>query len=445
MKISPKVLADALASVKPAVATRSAIEALSGVRVKASHRDGATLEATNLGFAVEKTLDCISVPPASEALDALVSHADLQKAAKLFGKREAIELESEVGFPNMRSDPEQLCENLEHQQRQRHGVPHGHRVVDYLKLVEAQVLGREQEELVVTDGWRTIRLPMLKRQDWPEIDWNPPGETLVVEANGANLADQIKRVTVCASTDETRPILTGVCIDTNRGRLVATDSYRLMATHIPGDVRAFDKPMNVPAKLLKLAAKAMPKSLARVSFAPEIIQWRVAGEPGIRSEAREADSYAAGFVLIDLPDIGEVWRGRLIEGNFPNYEQLIPDASELVVDMPVRVLNEAADVAIAFAKGNAPAVLGINGRCTLSGSNVDGPSFEEVLEDVSYTVPGTPAMPFEMGFNPEFLRDVAKAASGDRLKLSLITPMRPATFTDGAGDLHLLMPIRLNV
>lgn len=391
LSLEPKVLADALAAVKPCVGTRSAVQALSGVRVKADWL-GAYLYATDTDVSVRKRITGLHVGP---ELDALVSHAELAKAAKLFAKRTEVRLE----LPAV--DPEE------------------------------KVMRRE---LVVTDGRRTIKLPFLRMEDHPpEPNW-VAGE-LLLQAQGKELASVITRSATFASKDETRPILTGMYLDltgTNEtglaagAEMVTTDSYRLSVIPVDGTCGDSKLSCNIPARALKLAAKSMGKGGTVTLY------------------------HAHPLVRISIPEAGEDYTVRQLEGQFPNYRQLIPDAWEHDVTMPRTSLAEACEVAVAFCTNNAPARLSLNGSVSLHGYVPDGAGFEEHVDGAEWHrtrgSDPTPVDSLEIGFNPEFLRDIVKACEGETVLLSLISPLRPGLVTDHAsGAKYLLMPIRLNV
>ena len=95
-----------------------------------------------------------------------------------------------------------------------------------------------------------------------------------------------------------------------------------------------------------------------------------------------------------------------------------------------------------LAQKNAPLRLRFGeGELTVSAHT---PDVGEAHETVPVPFEGEP---FEIGFNPEFLRDGVESVEGDDLVLKLITPLRPGLIeaADGSGFQYLLMPIRLNV
>lgn len=371
LTVHPKALVDALAAVKPAVGSRSCVEALHGVRITAG--EGlAELQATDMEASVRRLL----AGETTGELDTVVSHADLAKAVQRFAKRDTVTLSADA-------------------------------VGDHIPLT-------------VTDGQRTIELHGLKREDFPPLDFGS-GEPWF-DAPGPELAAVIARASTFASKDETRPVLTGLFFDPAERTLCATDSYRLGIFRLPVGVHAGVEKVNVPARCLKIAAKSIKASEA----------------VALRREAHA--------VHIRTADCD--WRMRTISGQYPGYRQLWPDYAEpgyadVELTLPVAELLEACDTATAFAQRNAPLRLNVNGGVKLHGRTLDRCSFSEKLAGATI-VRRDDGAEFEIGFNPEFVRDIAKAANNGKLTLAMRSPGRPGAWLDGE-DRYLLMPIRLDV
>jgi len=137
-----------------------------------------------------------------------------------------------------------------------------------------------------------------------------------------------------------------------------------------------------------------------------------------------------------------VLSSRLIEGQFPSWRQLIPEAFEHDVRLPREEFLEIARRISQLAQRNAPLRLAFaEGELTVSART---PDVGEAQETVPVPFQGEP---FEIGFNPEFLRDGLEALESADVLLKLISPLRPGLIqaADGSGFQYLLMPIRLNV
>ena len=131
---------------------------------------------------------------------------------------------------------------------------------------------------------------------------------------------------------------------------------------------------------------------------------------------------------------------RLIDGQFPDHRQLVPDAFEHDVAFDrAELLGVLTRIGV-LAQRNTPVRLAFApGAVTVSAiSDQVGEGHESL--PVAFS-----GEPIEMGFNVEFLRAGVESVTGDEVRLGLISPLRPGLLR-GAGDdyRYLLMPIRLN-
>ncbi len=270
-------------------------------------------------------------------------------------------------------------------------------------------------ELVADNAHFEIRL--LPADDFPEIS-HVEGDA--VELPTPEFTETVERVRKAASRDETRPHLTGILLSLGEGKLrtVATDSYRLAVktTALPSDVAATVE-ANVPARALDEAVRIASTSDS-ISITP--------GERQIQ--------FAAGrFTLIS----------RLIDGQFPDFEQLLPDTYEHELDVDREELLGAVKRVGLMAQRNTPLKLAFaDGELTISAETADIGAGTEQMPLVGFT-----GESLEIGFNADFLRDGLESAGTERITFKLISPFRPGLLESGeSGDfLYLVMPIRLNV
>jgi DNA polymerase-3 subunit beta len=139
---------------------------------------------------------------------------------------------------------------------------------------------------------------------------------------------------------------------------------------------------------------------------------------------------------------GVLLSSRLIDGQFPNYRQLLPERSDHELRIAREELTDVVRRVSLLAQKNAPLRLAFNtGELTISART---PDVGEASEAVPVPFQGEP---FEIGFNPEFLRDGLESVESDELVLKLTSPLRPGLIesADGSGFVYLVMPIRLNV
>jgi DNA polymerase-3 subunit beta len=260
-----------------------------------------------------------------------------------------------------------------------------------------------QGDVEVVCGSASFHLRTLPGEDFPKLPEPAADGTLSVPARA--FVDTIDRVARAASRDETRPHLTGVLVSASERalRMVATDSYRLSVKEttldesLEGSLEA-----NVPARTLQELGR-----IAQASGADSIVV-----------------SALENQVVFSVGDV--VLSSRLVEGRFPNYQQLLPESYE----HELRV--------------NRSELLEVVRRISLLAISAQTPDVGQASESLPVPFKGEP---FEIGFNPEFFRDGLDSAESDDLVLKLISPLRPGLIQSGddGGFLYLVMPIRLNV
>jgi DNA polymerase III subunit beta len=296
----------------------------------------------------------------------------------------------------------------------------GRLLVDIVRLLpagEVTLEHRAEEGIAhLVCGSASYGLHTYSPDDFPRLPEIAPDESFSIER--VALLDTIMKVGRSASRDESRPVLTGVLVRFEAGKLImaATDSYRLSVketeiTEGPaGEIEAI-----VPARALS--------ELARIA------------------QASDADSLTVGIQENQIVfGVDDVWlTARRIDGQFPNYRQLLPETFEAEVELPREELLDVVRRTGLMAQRKSPLRLRFEeGQLTISAQTQDVGEAHESLP-AAYT-----ADPIEIGFNAEFLRDGLESLEDDQVRLRLISPLRPGLI-QGAGDdfLYLIMPIRL--
>ncbi|MEP6908843.1 MAG: DNA polymerase III subunit beta [Actinomycetota bacterium] len=297
-------------------------------------------------------------------------------------------------------------------------VAPGRLLVDLARLLpDGEVVLEHKPEhgaLEVTCGTASYKLNTYSAEDFPKLPDVEAVQTFTV-ARGAFL-ETVSRVARSASRDESRPVLTGILVRFEGGKLVmaATDSYRLSVkeTDLGGGETA-DLEAIVPARALT--------ELSRIAQA--------AGELGVGVHENHVVFGA-----------DEVWlTTRRIDGQFPNYKQLLPETFEHEVILPREEFLEVVRRASVMAQRNSPLRLRFaEGEVTVSALTQD---VGEAKESMPVPFSGEP---LEIGFNPEFLRDGLESVDGEEVALRLISPLRPGLIhSESEKFSYLIMPIRL--
>ena len=292
----------------------------------------------------------------------------------------------------------------------------GRLLADLVRLLpdEAVTLAYEGGDGVVAveSGTHASRLNVFSADDFPRL---PPLDVSLQRVDAPALLETIEKVGRAASRDESRPVLTGILVRFEGSELVmaATDSYRLAVKETELSAPGPELEAIIPARALQ--------ELARLSGGAE--------EVGI--------GVHENYVIFSA---GDVWlTSRRIDGQFPNYKQLLPETFEAELTVPRERLLEVVRRAGLMAQRNAPLRLRFaEGELTVSAQTQDVGEARESLP-VDYT-----GDELEIGFNPDFLRDGLEAVTAESIQLKLINPLRPGLITSpGESFWYLIMPIRL--
>jgi DNA polymerase-3 subunit beta len=292
----------------------------------------------------------------------------------------------------------------------------GRLLTDLVRLLpdETVTLAHEEGEgvLAVSSGSHASRLNVYSAEDFPRL---PPLDVALHAIAAPALLATIEKVARAASRDESRPVLTGILVKFQGDKLVmaATDSYRLAVKETTLEASGPDLDAIIPARALQ--------ELARLAGGVEEVQ-------------------LGGHENHVIFNAGDVWlTSRRIDGQFPNYEQLLPETFEAEVTTPREPLLDVIRRAGVMAQRNAPLRLRFaEGELTVSAQTQDvGEAHESLPIDFG-------GDPLEIGFNPDFLRDGLEAVAGESVQLKLINPLRPGLIVSPEESFwYLIMPIRL--
>ena len=293
----------------------------------------------------------------------------------------------------------------------------GKTLADIARLLPADEVTIEHkpaESVVhVTSGTASYTLHTYNPEDFPRLPELDSVTTFAVEREP--LLETIHRVARAASRDESRPVLTGILVQFTAGMLVmaATDSYRLAVkqTTLEGAVPELEA--IVPARALQ--------ELARIATSGDEVEVGVHENQVI---------FATSGVWLTT---------RRIDGQFPNYKQLLPEAFEYELTVPrIEFLDVVRRAAVMIQRSTPLQIRFAEGELTVIART------HEVGESKESMPIGFTGDTLEMGFNADFLRDGLESLEGDDVRVKLISPLRPAVI-QGEGDdfTYLVMPIRL--
>ncbi|MEM1288023.1 MAG: DNA polymerase III subunit beta [Pseudomonadota bacterium] len=278
-----------------------------------------------------------------------------------------------------------------------------------------------ESALLVQAGRARFELSSLPKSDFPDLEAGSFSSVFRISAT--DMRRLIERTQFAISTEETRYYLNGIYLHAAEAdgaiklRAVATDGHRLAksetgapdgAEGIPGVI----VPRKTVGELLKL----------------------LEGQDG---EASIELSETKIRITIDTV----VLTSKLIDGTFPDYERVIPQANEKVLDVDRPAFSAAVDrvSTVASERGRAVKLTIGDGRLVLAVINPDsGSAVEELVVDYQ-------GDPLEIGFNARYLLDIASQLETDNARFLLADAGAPTLVrdADGSDTLYVLMPMRV--
>ncbi len=272
-------------------------------------------------------------------------------------------------------------------------------------------------------GSATFTLMLLPADEYPTLP-DMPQITGTVGADAFSSA--IGQVAIAAGRDDTLPALTGIRVEIADDMLtmVATDRYRLAVRELRWTpvVPGLSTAVLVPARVLGDTARALTSG-AEVSVALAAAEGN--GNDGI----------------IGFEGSGRRTTTRLLAGEYPRYQTLLPSEFSAVAELPVAPLADAVKRVALVAERNTPVRLTFTaGEVLLEAGSGDE---AQASETIGASFDGDD---MQIAFNPQYLLDGIGAIDSDVARISFTTPTRPAVIT-GKAQAHpdyryVLMPIR---
>lgn len=277
-----------------------------------------------------------------------------------------------------------------------------------------QVSSRKNQQFTVECGRGLFKIMGLAKEEFPKL---PPigGSDAVVIDQGV-LQAMLDLTTFSVSKDESRYVLTGILFTTREGmlRLVSTDGRRMaMVEREPKTIAPGEHQRIVPEKALNELLRLLGE------------------EPTVKIQMKESQ------IAFDLGKTQLI--SRLIDGKFPNYEQVIPTESpnKLMVDREQFLL--AARRISLWSTQDSPSIrLDLrHGQMIMS---KQAPEIGEAHEDLQVQYAGPE---FSIGFNPVYLIDVLKALPDGNVEMELPGPDKPGVIRTKDHYLYVVLPMQL--
>ncbi|MEA1928048.1 MAG: DNA polymerase III subunit beta [Candidatus Auribacterota bacterium] len=273
----------------------------------------------------------------------------------------------------------------------------------------------EGNETTITAPGAYFRMKGLPREEFPA---SPDlGESVDITIRQAELKSLIRQTSYAISQDETRYVLNGLYFLFENGELtvVASDGRRLALAQTECPVsEEFRREIIIPNKTVQELGRILEDE----------------GECTIKLGDRQ--------VAFELPGVYMI--SRLVEGRFPNYQQVIPQQEGVTLTLPRQEFMQVVRLAslITDEKSNSVRFTFGNGVAKLSAVT---PDVGETEDEIPIDYDGEE---LNIAFNPFFIIDVLKALEGeDEIKLQLIDSDSPGVFKKDERFLCVIMPMKL--
>jgi DNA polymerase-3 subunit beta len=287
---------------------------------------------------------------------------------------------------------------------------------------EALTLESEKEQLKITSSGFSSKVLGMNSSDFPKIPGSL-GKPFILPKK--ELLDSLSQIVFATSVDETRPILTGVymILDKNQLILVATDGFRLSKKKIKIGTQKNELPVQkivIPKGILGELGRSLEEATE------------------VQLEIQEKEKQ----VIFGFSDT--VLSSRLLEGEYPDFEKIIPKSSLITVRTDKEELLRAVKLASIFAREAANII-----KLRLSKDEVkvfaESSSSGSQEMKVEAKIDGSPSSDFEISFNYRFLEEFLHSVSGEEVKMEFTTIDKAGVFTDSSDPdyLHLIMPVRV--
>lgn len=278
----------------------------------------------------------------------------------------------------------------------------------------------EKESLVISNSEFESKILGMNASDFPVIPTGLSSNSL--SFSPGEFQNNLYKVLFAASNDETRPVLTGVLtiLGNKETMFVATDGFRLSQVRL-------SKSLNEDSeKRLIIPKNSLTEAI------------RIPSEGNISFGYKKNDN----IVLFGFPNA--TLSSRVIEGEFPDFERIIPKTSTIKVELDKEEFLRSTKLASIFARDSANVVkLKINKKNieVLSESQQYGK--QKGILDAK--VEGETGDKFVIAFNFRFIEEYLISVEGDSVKMEFSDPNSPTLFIDpkAANYLHIIMPIRL--
>ena len=279
----------------------------------------------------------------------------------------------------------------------------------------------EQKQIVLTSGKSEITLKGKDADQYPRIQEISASNPLVLETK--ILKDVINETAFAASVQESRPILTGVhfvLTDNRYLKTVATDSHRMSQKKITLEKNGDNFDVVIPSRSLREFTAVFTDEIETVEV-----------------------FFANNQILFRSENIS--FYPRLLEGNYPDTDRLIPTEFTSVLTFNTSDLRAAMERARLLSNATQNGTVKLEIADGIVSAHVNSPEVGRVNEEIdTESVTGED---LTISFNPTYLIDALKAIDSEKVTISFISSVRPFTLVpseDTENFIQLITPVRTN-
>ena len=279
----------------------------------------------------------------------------------------------------------------------------------------------EHFQATITSGQTEYQVNGVDADNYPHLPEIDTNEQLTIPAD--IMKQVINQTVIAVSTQESRPLLTGVHLTIKNGKLhaVATDSHRLSQRKVKlSGAEDIDYDIIVPGRSLVELSRMIADSTGSLEI-----------------------QIAENQILFNFDNTA--FYSRLLEGMYPDTDRLIPQSSETEIELnAVSLLHAIERASLLSHEGRNNVVkLSLNSEnqtAVLSSNSPEVGNIEEELQFDKLT-----GNDIEISFNPDYMKAALQAFGQAEVKLSLTLPLRPFTLmpTEDSEDfIQLITPVR---
>ena len=279
----------------------------------------------------------------------------------------------------------------------------------------------EQKQIVLTSGKSEITLKGKDADQYPRIQEISASSPLVLETSV--LKNIINETAFAASTQESRPILTGVhfVLTENKNlKTVATDSHRMSQKKIVLEKNGDNFDVVIPSRSLREFSAVFTDDIETVEI-----------------------YFTNNQLLFRSENIS--FYTRLLEGNYPDTDRLIPTEFTSVVTFDNHNLRYAMERARLLSNATQNGTVKLEIINGVVSAHVNSPEVGRVNEEID--TESISGQDLTISFNPTYLIDSLKAINSEKVTISFISAVRPFTLVlneDTENFIQLITPVRTN-